>query len=325
MTDDPASTRLELMLRARRFDEALIDHAHLVEGVFHVGMGQEAIAAAIALERDAPDVLMLNHRNHHHLVAGGADPETLFAEIFGRDRGPHRGRNGTLHLADPACGVHYTSAMVGGTVPLGLGMVLARRRRGEPGLAFCCFGDGALGEGILHECLNVAQLWQLPVVFVCESNAAPLPHQANSAQSAATLVDLPAAHGIAAAQVDATDAAAAHGALRAAVRDVRAGQGPRFIVAQTVPWPGNRAFMPALVDGPLDLSRSPEPPTGWEAHDPILGEVRGLLAAGVSLQDVMARDAAIREAMRQAVVAAAAAPPAPAAAAFENVWAGPPA
>jgi TPP-dependent pyruvate/acetoin dehydrogenase alpha subunit len=321
MTSSVAESRLRCMLTARRFDETLIEHVGLVHGVFHVGMGQEGTAAAIALERQSPDVLMLNHRSHHHLIAGGAAPETLFAEIFGRDLGPHRGRNGTLHLADPACGVGYTSAMVGGTVPLGLGMALARKRRGDPGIAFCCFGDGAFGEGILHECLNVAKLWELPVVFVCESNSEPGPGRATSAQAAASLTDLAAAHQVVASRVDATDAAAVHQALSAIAADVRSGAGPRFLLAQTVPWPGNNSFIPSLPDGPLNLSRAEHEPFGWEAHDPILGEVRILLRAGASLSQLLTQDAAIRDAIQRAVSTAAAAGLAPPEAAFENVWA----
>lgn len=321
MSRSGGSARLELMLRARRFDETLIEHAGLVRGVFHVGMGQEGTAAAIALEREAPDALMLNHRNHHHLLAGGASPEMLFAEIFGRDLGPYRGRNGTLHLADPACGVHYTSAMVGGTVPLGLGMALARKRRGDPGIAFCCFGDGALGEGILHECLNIAKLWELPVVFVCESNSPPGPGRATGAQAAATLTDLATAHQLPATSVDATDPAAVHEALRAAVAAVRGGHGPRFLLAQTVPWPGNASFIPSLPDGPLDLARAVDQPAGWEAHDPILTETRTRLGDGLALEELIALDGAIREATDDAVRSASAAELAPSEAAFENVWA----
>jgi pyruvate dehydrogenase E1 component alpha subunit len=309
------------MLTARRFDETLIDHVGLVHGVFHVGVGQEGTAAAIALAREASDVLMLNHRSHHHLIAGGAAPEILFAEIFGRDLGPHRGRNGTLHLADPAGGVGYTSAMVGGTVPLGLGMVLARQRRGEPGIAFCCFGDGAMGEGILHECLNIARLWELPVVFVCESNSEPAPGRATSTQSAGALTDLAAAHQVAAMRVDATDASAIQGALGAVVQDVRSGSGPRFVLAQTVPWPGNSAFIPSLRDGRLDLERAEHDPVGWEAHDPILGEMRAQLRAGAALSELVALDVTIQDAIGRAVDTAAAAGLAPPEAAFENVWA----
>jgi TPP-dependent pyruvate/acetoin dehydrogenase alpha subunit len=314
-------SRLRRMLAARRFDETLIEHVGLVHGVFHVGIGQEGTATAIALERDAPDVLMLNHRNHQHLIAGGAEPVLLFAEIFGRDLGPHRGRNGTLHLADRACGVGYTSAMVGGTVPLGLGMALARKRRGEPGIAFCCFGDGALGEGILHECLNIAKLWELPVVFVCESNSEPGPARATGTQAAAALTDLATAHQVVASRVDATDAAAVHEAVSAIVADVRAGEGPRFLLAQTVPWPGNVSFIPSLPEGPLDLSRAEQEPVGWEAHDPVLCEVRRLLGAGASLSELLAEDDAIRDAMHRAVQTAAQAGDAPPEAALENVWA----
>jgi TPP-dependent pyruvate/acetoin dehydrogenase alpha subunit len=322
MTSNAAGReRLTLMLRARRFDEALIRRAELVCGVFHVGVGQEATAAAIVLTRAPGDVVMLNHRSHHHLLAGGADPESQFAEIFGRDRGPYRGRNGTLHLADPECGVHYTSAMVGGTVPLGLGLALARKRRGEPGIAFCCFGDGALGEGLLYECFNIAQLWQLPVVFVCESNSRLAAGTANSAQSAASLTDLPAAHRVRSTDADATDPGAIQHAIDSAATEVRGGGGPRFVLAQSVPWPGNSSFIPGLPDGPTDLERCRLEAQGWDAHDPILRELRAMVASGLDLQEVLAEDADIVDEMEAAAAGAASAALAPSEAAFENVWA----
>ncbi|MGH2872009.1 MAG: thiamine pyrophosphate-dependent enzyme, partial [Solirubrobacteraceae bacterium] len=186
---------LAAMLRARRFEEALLGRADLVRGVFHVGIGQEATAAAIALCREPADAVMLTHRNHHHLAALGSDPQAMFAEIFGRDGGPQRGRAGTLHLADPTCGVPYTSAMVGGGVPIGLGLALARQRRGEAGVSFCVFGDGAMDEGILHECLSLAHRWRLPAVFACERNATPA--------DAAAPAEIAAAHRVPAQAVDA--------------------------------------------------------------------------------------------------------------------------
>src|SRR5665213_4322206 len=139
--------RLAAMLRARRFDETLIAHAELVTGVFHVSIGLESSAAALALTRTGADLVMLNHRNHGALAAIGSDLEVAFREILGRDGGPQRGRAGSLHLADAANGVPYTSAMVAGGVALGVGMALAKRRLAREGIVYAFFGDGAMGEG----------------------------------------------------------------------------------------------------------------------------------------------------------------------------------
>lgn len=319
----PWAARLAPMLRARRFEEALLDHAELVRGVFHVGIGQEATAAAVALARREPDVVMLGHRNHHHLAALGSDLEVMFREIFGRDGGPQRGRAGTLHLADPDHGVPYTSAMVGGGVPIGLGIALARKRRPADGIAFCLFGDGAMGEGVLHESLNLAALWELPVVFVCESNAPRAGDRAVATQSARALADIANAHGVRSEIVDATDARATTATLDAAADAARAGAGagPVFVEARSVPWPGNRGFLPERRE-PLDLAGALQPASDpWDDADPVRNEVRALARDGVALAEAQQLDAAVRADVSRAVSAAADAPLAPPAAALEHVWA----
>jgi TPP-dependent pyruvate/acetoin dehydrogenase alpha subunit len=310
------------MLRARRFEEALIEHAALVDGVFHVGIWQEATAAGIALCRRPGDWLSLSHRNHHHLAAIGTDLEAMFREIFGRAGGPQRGRAGTLHLADPANGVPHTSAMVGGGVPIGLGLALAAKRRGSERIAICVFGDGAMGEGLLHESLNLASLWSLPALFVCESNALPSGPRANAFQAAGSLAGIAEAHRVAAAAVDATDVSATVAVLRASAADVRAGTGPRFVEARSLPWPGNAGFLPANPDGAVDLVAALGQPGGNGTRaDPLLGYVRRLASYGVSPEAIGELDATIRAEVARAVEAAAAAPePAPDDA-FTDVWA----
>src|SRR5579871_5228526 len=290
------------MLRARRFDETLIAHADLVTGVYHVSIGQEATAAALAAARVPGDLIMLNHRNHGALAALGSDLETMFREILGRDGGPQRGRAGSLHLADPTRGVLYTSAMVGGGVALAVGMALAKRRRAEPGIVFACFGDGALDEGAMHESLALARRWELPLLFICESNA-----------SGAPLTALATVHGAPPLAVDAADPEAIAAALARAAGELRAGSGPRFVEARTEPWPGNRAFLPQLPDGELDLD-APAPP--W---DPIPRERRRLEGAGFASADLVKLDRRIRAEAAAAFDRAAAAPP-PAGIALEGVW-----
>jgi TPP-dependent pyruvate/acetoin dehydrogenase alpha subunit len=321
MTDATQLDRLQRMLKARRFEERLIVEGSRVSGLFHVAIGQEATAAAIAGLRRAGDVLMLNHRNHEHLVANGAALDVLYAEIFGLDRGPLRGRGGSLHLSDPGVGVPYTSAMVGGSTPLGLGYALAIKRQGREGVSFCCFGDGAMNEGVLHECLNVARLWELPVVFVCESNAERVGDHANANQAAREITDLAEANQIAASKVNAWEPEEVDQTFVRAVDAARRGGGPRFVLAETVPWPGNDSFFyPELIDGPLDVSRATSPPKGWEAFDPVLNEVRRLLADGVTVEAVREVDQAVTLEVEAAAEAAITSPPAPASAASEDVW-----
>jgi TPP-dependent pyruvate/acetoin dehydrogenase alpha subunit len=309
------------MLRARRFDEALIAHAELVTGVFHVSIGQEGTAAALAATRAGEDLITLNHRNHGALAAIGSDLETAFREILGRDGGPQRGRAGSLHLADAARGVPYTSAMVAGGVALAVGMGLAKRRLRRDGIVYALFGDGAMGEGAMHESLNLAALWELPVLFVCESNARAAEGRANAFQAARTLTALAEVHQIPSSTVDASEPRAIEAAMAASAGAVRGGGGPRFIEARTEPWPGNRTFLPTLVDGELDLAlATARPPAGWAASDPVVREARALLADGVSAAALGELDEAIRAVVAEAFTAAAAAPPPPVAAVLDHVW-----
>ena len=307
------------MLRARRFDETLIENADLIVGVFHVSIGMEATAAALALTRGPDDLVMLNHRNHGALQALGSDPEAMFREVLGRDGGRQRGRGGTLHLCDPEHGVPYTSAMVAGGAALAVGMALARKRLGRPGIVFAFFGDGAMNEGAMHESLNLASLWQLPVLFVCESNAREGRERATATQAARHLHELAAVHQIAATAVDAADADAITTAMGEAAGALRAGDGPRFLEARTPPWPGNATFIPRLTTGRLDLTGLDDDDV-WSKADPIARETRALTAGGVALADLLAIDHAIGERMRGAFERAAAAAPAPATHATEGVY-----
>ena len=316
--------RLAAMLRARRFDETLIGHAELISGVFHVSVGLEATAAALAAVREASDLIMLNHRNHGALAAIGSDLEVCYREILGRDGGPQRGRAGSLHLADASHGVPYTSAMVAGGVALAVGMALAKQRLARDGIVFAFFGDGAMGEGAMFESLNLAALWSAPVLFVCESNAAPDPwgRRANPLQAARTLHELAEVHQILATVVDGGDARAVEQAMLASVAALRGGSGPRFIEAVSRPWPGNATFLPTLVTGELDLRDATRPHGGdeWQAVDPVLREARALLAEGESLAAMVELDSSIRAAVGDAFERAAAAPLAPGSDALAGVF-----
>jgi pyruvate dehydrogenase E1 component alpha subunit len=199
--------------------------------------------------------------------------------------------------------------MVAGGVGLAVGMALAKRRLGGDGIVFAFFGDGAMGEGAMHECLNVARLWELPLLFVCESNAAPGPQRANALQAARALADLAEAHQVSALVADANDPAAVAAAIGAAAAAVRAGGGPSFIEARSEPWPGNRTFLPRLVTGVLDLCDARDPaPAGWAACDPILREARALLGGGVAAAEIAALDETVRAQVDGAFARAEAAP-----------------
>jgi TPP-dependent pyruvate/acetoin dehydrogenase alpha subunit len=182
-----------------------------------------------------------------------------------------------------------------------------------------------MGEGAMHECLNVSSLWELPLLLVCESNATPAADRANAFQAARALTDLAAAHQVPALTVDANDARAIATAMDGAAGAVRAGGGPRFIEARSEPWPGNSTFLPRLVTGALDLGDARGPGERWSAADPILREARALLAEDVSLEAMLELDEAISAAVDDAFerAAAAPAPPESLALALGGVWSAP--
>jgi TPP-dependent pyruvate/acetoin dehydrogenase alpha subunit len=294
---------LRLLLTARRFDEAVMRLQPELEGHHHVSQGLEASAAALALVRRQGDLVASNYRNHAHLVCLGHDPATMLGEILGRRIRPQVGRSGSMHLAAPRLGVLYTSAMVAGGIPQAVGYGLALKRTGSGGVAICFFGDGAVQEGVTHESLNLAALWELPVVFVCENNATPVDGKANAAQAAPSLSALAEAHSIESRVVDGRDARAVLDVLRAATDRVRSALRPRFLDVQSAPWPGNSFFYPKDVTGPTDLRRA-EAPTGedWDDRDdPVLNEARALLADGASIDGLLEVEAEVSRRIEQAV------------------------
>src|SRR5262247_1169025 len=174
LPDDLAWTLLDRMLLIRRFEEAVLRLSNEKQfiGHYHLYIGQEATGVAVMSLLDARDRVATTHRNHGHVLARGADPGRAMAEILGRTTGLNGGRGGTLHLSEPDLGFLSTSGIVGGCVGLATGGAYAQKRRGKGGVSVAFFGDGSLEEGISFECMSIAVLWKLPVVFLCENNGA---------------------------------------------------------------------------------------------------------------------------------------------------------
>lgn len=294
---------LQLLVTARRFDEAVLRLAPDIDGHHHVSQGLESSAAALGLARREGDLVSTNYRNHAHLVCLGHDPAAMLAEMLGRRVSSQLGRSGSMHLAAPRSGVLYTSAMVAGGIPQAVGYALALKRRGTGNIAFCFFGDGAVQEGVTHESFNLAALWELPVVFVCENNATPVDGKANAGQAAPSLGALAEAHAIASAVVDGRSPRSTLAALGEAAEHARAESRPRFLDVRSPPWPGNATFYPKDVTGPTDLRRA-ETPTGqdWDDRDdPVLQETRDLLADGATIEDLLAVEVEVTARIERAV------------------------
>ena len=321
----PRETLIEFcrrMLLIRHFEEALIglhDQGHF-EGHYHVYIGQEAtgVPAISCLEKG--DYLFTTHRNHGHLLARGADPGRLFAEILGRKDGYNKGKGGTFHIAAAELGFFHTSGIVGGIIPLAAGTAYAARAKKSGQITVCLFGDGALEEGAAPESFNLASLWKLPLLFLSENNGKYGAGRAAGAGQSSTmavypLTDLPAAYKIPTEQVDGTDAGAVYAAVSAAVAKIRRGEGPQFIETQTVRWPGSETNWP-VVQAPTDVafawdaSRIPETVRDWyRSSDPVLIFIRELVEKGqITKEEIAEIDRTARQTIEQAAGFALASP-----------------
>ncbi len=294
----------ERMLMMRHFEEAVI--ALYKQGRFvshyHIYIGQEATGGAVLEALGEKDLICTTHRNHGHIIGRGCDPNRAMAEILGRATGFNGGRAGTLHIADPSRGFLSTSAIVGGCAGLATGAGYGIKVKREPYVAVGFFGDGSLEEGLVIESFNIAALWKLPVVYVCENNSpGAMGPQQGGYPTATTATDsfirLPAAYGIHCLKVDGADINAVHAAATEAVQRCRGGNGPVFIEAFTTRWPGSSPLWPELatvtdLNEAWDPAHIAGPHADWvRHHDPLLRAARELVAAGyASREELMARD-----------------------------------
>ncbi len=312
------------MLSMRRFEEAAIAlHAggHLT-GHYHVYIGQEATGAAVIAALQPGDLLFSTHRNHGHYIARGGDPARGLAELLGRATGVNSGMAGTLHLCDPAIGMPHTSAIVGGAPPAAVGAAFEFARRKSPRIAVAFFGDGALEEGLSIEAINLAALWKLPVLFVCENNGVG----AIGAQGGGfpgsiigteRLTAIPESYAVTTMSYDGTHAEGLYRAALSARTQLLAGKGPVFIEAVTRRWAGSQGLWPELVHGPTDVRQAWQPDTVSEdaasdwvrTGDPLMRLGRDLLAAGwATAGELSALDERLRQTYAQGAEAALGAP-----------------
>lgn len=314
-------------LLIRRFEEAVavLSSEGANFGHFHLYIGQEATGAAAMACLRPEDRIATTHRNHGHVVARGAALGPALAEILGRAGGLSGGRGGTIHLTAPELGFISTSGVVGGAISLGVGAAYACRAKRDGSLAAIFFGDGALEEGIAFEALNLAALWTLPALFICENNSEDAWGTAKGGfptliHAAGDLRAIPGSMGIPAVRVDGTDAAAVLAAVGHASETIRAGGGPVFIEAMTRRWAGSAPLWPELSTGITDLRMATGeraiadgPHAAWyRTHDPVLRLARELRAMGVESAALFAMDAEIQARVAAAKAWALASPvPAP--------------
>ena len=293
MALDPRAT-LARMLLMRRFEETVIHVARAEKlGRQHLAIGNEALGAAALMQLRDGDLIYTTHRNHGHMIARGVDPAKAMAEILGREGGLCGGKGGTWHMTDPSLGFQSTSAMVGGSIGLSVGGAFALKHRKTPNVAVALFGDGALDEGIAYEALNIASLYALPVLFLCENNSKEGEAQ-TSRLATKELTAVPAALRIPCASIDGGDPEASAKAVEIALAHVRGGNGPYFLEAQLVRWPGSHQIVHEFTTGETDVSAAWDPAKAsnehaeWQRTDPVLRYARTLIARGVLTKDDVA-------------------------------------
>ncbi len=263
------------MVVIREFEEQVEDlfARALIPGVIHVSIGQEAVAAGVGGALRPDDHIIITHRGHGHSLAKGAQPRYMFAELLGKVEGYCRGKGGSMHVADPSTGNLGANGIIGGILPIATGAALSAKCRATDQVSVCFFGDGAANQGLLLESMNMAAIWQLPVIYVCSNNQYG-EYTPTGDVTAGELHQRGEAFGIPSASVDGMDVLAVHEAACQSVARAREGSGPSFLVFQTYRYHGH---------GSSDRERAyrtREEEEMWRGRDPIerLGQV--LLANG---------------------------------------------
>jgi pyruvate dehydrogenase E1 component alpha subunit len=255
---------LEEMIRIRRFEEkcAELYTQEKIRGFLHLSVGQEAVAAGVIPALDAQDAIVATYREHGHALARGISPRAIMAEMFGKLEGCSRGRGGSMHLFDAATRFYGGNAIVGGGLPIAAGLALADRMLHRPRVTACFFGEGAIAEGVFHESLNLAALWQLPVLFCCENNHYAMGTALDRSQSETELCRKAASFKVPTRSVDGMDVEAVAEAAREAVARVREGGGPHFLECRTYRFRAHSMFDPELYRTKAEVET-------WKRRDPI--------------------------------------------------------
>jgi pyruvate dehydrogenase E1 component alpha subunit len=264
------------MLRIRRFEEKCVElySAGKIRGFLHLYIGQEAIAVGVMRALRARDAIVATYREHGHALARGLSMEALLAEMYGKLEGCCRGHGGSMHIFDARTRFYGGNAIVGGGLPLAVGLALASKLAGQNDVTACFFGEGAVAEGEFHESLNLAALWRLPVLFLCENNLYAMGTALARSESQVELSVKAASYNIPAAKVDGMDVLAVEAAAAQAVAAIRAGSGPHFLELSTYRFRAHSMFDAELYRDKAEVER-------WKQHGPIVTFSAGLRAAGL--------------------------------------------
>lgn len=302
---DGAREALESMWTVRRFEEALEDlySRGLLHGTNHLSIGQEAVAIGACSALDDGDLITSTHRGHGHCIGHGADPMRMMAELLGRVDGYCGGRGGSMHIADVAAGNLGANGIVAGSMTIAAGAALSQRMLGTDRVVLCFFGDGAANEGSFHEAINLAAVWQLPVIFLCENNGYGMSMSSERSTAGGSVAGRGAAYGIDGTLVDGNDLVAVWEVVRDAGDRARSGGGPALIEATTYRYRGHSK-------SDRNLYRTQDEIEEWRSERDPLARFEGHVVAEGWLDGdaIETARAAARERIRQAVAEAARSP-----------------
>lgn len=269
-------TMYRKMLEIRRFEEKVwhLFGRNLIPGTLHLYIGEEAVAVGVCANLKIDDYITSTHRGHGHCIAKGADLKKTMAEILGKKTGYCKGKGGSMHVADAALGNLGATAVVGSAIPIAVGAALSCQLRGTKQVVACFFGDGASNNGTFHEALNMAAIWRLPVLFVCENNLYAMGTRISNVTAIENIADRASAYGMPGVIVDGNDVIEVYRAAKEAVDRARNGGGPTLIECKTYRHKGHSRFDPAKY-------RPPDEVEEWMKKDPILRFRNTLIEEGV--------------------------------------------
>jgi pyruvate dehydrogenase E1 component alpha subunit len=276
------------MVRVRRLEEecAQAYGARKIRGFLHLYIGEEAVAGGAIPALAAGDNVVATYREHAHALLRGMPMNTIMAEMYGKLEGCSRGRGGSMHLFDAATRLYGGNAIVGGGLPLAVGLALADRMQGSSRVTACFFGDGAMAEGAFHESMNLAALWRLPVLFICENNLYAMGTALARSESQTDLCAKAASYNMPTLRADGMDVVAVHDTATGACAQVRAGNGPLFVEFQTYRFRAHSMF-------DAELYRSKAEVEEWKTRGPIHTDSARLKAQGMlTADDFLALDRA---------------------------------
>jgi pyruvate dehydrogenase E1 component alpha subunit len=283
-----------------------------VRGPLHLSTGQEAVAAGVCINLAREDLLTSTHRGHGHTLAKGADPARMMCELFGRASGTNKGKGGSMHIADFSVGMLGANGVVAAGIPIATGAAQALKIRGLPHLVACFFGDGAANRGPFLEGLNWAQVYRLPVLFICEDNRISATTPTGAMTAGPGVSARAQALAIPGVRVNGNDVEAVDAAARQYVQEIRAGGGPRLIHAVTYRFKGHVSVDPGTYREAAEVQAA-------LADDPLIRARERLLALGIDGSGVQAVDDAARAEIERALAQAEAAPWPEASDAYEDI------